>query len=447
MRSSVPKVLHHLCGQEMLLYPIQAARQAGIERVVVVVGHGAEQVKALLGEKAEYVQQSVPQGTGHAVLQASPVLKEQLDHLLVLSGDAPLVLPGSLARLMERHQTSGAALTFLTAPERPCDGLGRVLRDLDGRPLAIVEEAEATPDVKAVGEVNAGVYCFASAWLWPQLEKLKRHESGELYLVDLVALAAHSDVPVQTVACEQSVEALGVNDRLQLAQAGAVLHERVRNHWMLEGVTILDPWSTYIDAQVEIGKDTVLHPNTMLYGSTSIGPRCAIGPNTLIRNSAVGPDCKVLASVVDESILEGQVDVGPFSHVRPESYLEAEVHLGNFVEVKKSRMGKGTKSGHVSYIGDATIGRSVNIGAGSITCNFDGVNKNPSYIEDNVFIGCDTMLVAPVRVGARATTGAGAVVTKDVPPDSVVVGIPAHAIERSGERSSKGSPPPQSTNR
>jgi bifunctional UDP-N-acetylglucosamine pyrophosphorylase/glucosamine-1-phosphate N-acetyltransferase len=339
---------------------------------------------------------------------------------------------------MQRHRASEAVLTFLTALDCPGDGLGRVLRDGQGKPTAIIEHTDATPEIKALREINAGAYCFQAQWLWPRLAQLQPSNSGEYYLVDLVSLAARAGDLVETETCEDPREALGVNTRVQLAQAEAILRQRIRERWMLQGVTILDPASTFIDMEVEIGQDTVLHPNTMLYGKSRIGSRCVLGPNTIIRESVVGPGCTVLASVVERSVLEEGVDIGPFSHLREESYIENGVHLGNFVEVKKSRLGKGAKSGHFSYLGDATIGANVNIGAGTVTCNYDGVNKNPTFIEEDAFIGCDTMLVAPVKVGKGAITGAGSVVTKDVPPGEVVVGVPAKPMPRSKGRPGKG---------
>ncbi|MFQ5861213.1 MAG: bifunctional N-acetylglucosamine-1-phosphate uridyltransferase/glucosamine-1-phosphate acetyltransferase, partial [Dehalococcoidia bacterium] len=285
--------------------------------------------------------------------------------------------------------------------------------------------SEARPEEKGAVEVNAGVYCFQAGWLWEHLRQLAPGPEGEVYLTALVALAVDSGARVEGLRCEEPWEVLGVNHRVQLAQAEAVMRQRIRERWMLEGVTIVDPASTYIDASVELGQDTVIQPNTTLAGRTRVGRGCLLGPGSIIVDSTVGDRCRVVASMLEESVLEPDVDVGPFSHLRPGAHVESGVHIGNFVEVKQSRLAQGVRVGHFSYIGDASIGARANIGAGTITCNFDGVKKHRTVVEEEAFVGCDTMLVAPVKVGARAVTGAGSVVTKDVPPDTLAVGVPA----------------------
>jgi bifunctional UDP-N-acetylglucosamine pyrophosphorylase/glucosamine-1-phosphate N-acetyltransferase len=296
--------------------------------------------------------------------------------------------------------------------------------------IGIVEDDRATPQQKGIGEWNCGLYAFQSTWLWPHLAALPRSKNGEYLLTDLVAEAA-SKGGVHAVVTHDPAPVLGINNRLHLAQAEAVLRQRIRERVMLGGVTLIDPPSTFIDAGVTIGQDTVVHPNSTVSGSTVIGKDCRIGPNSIIVDSTIGDRCRVVASVVEKATLEEGVEVGPFGHVRPESYLEAGVHLGNFTEVKKSRLGRNTRMGHFSYIGDATVGAEVNIGAGTITCNFDGVAKHRTVIGDGAFIGSDTMLVAPVEVGEGAVTGAGSVVNRDVPPGALAVGVPAR-IRRKG---------------
>ncbi|MBI2867136.1 MAG: bifunctional UDP-N-acetylglucosamine diphosphorylase/glucosamine-1-phosphate N-acetyltransferase GlmU [Chloroflexi bacterium] len=431
MRSQTPKVLHQVCGQPMALYPVQAARDAGIRRVAAVVGHGTEAVRATLGSAVDYVEQRQQRGTGHALLQARRLLQDTTDHLLVLSGDVPLVRAETLQRLMVAHSAGKAVITFLTATGGPTEGLGRVVRDSKGQVRAIVEETDATPRQRDIPEINSGVYCFDAAWLWPNLAALKPSAPGEIYLVDLVARAAREGATVRTQPADFQ-EVIGVNDRVDLAQAEATLRQRIRERWMRAGVTMIDPSSTFIDAGVELGQDVLLQPFTILSGTTRIGPACVIGPGATISNSAVGARCVIGGSVLEDATVEDEVTIGPFCHLRHGAYLERGVHLGNYVEVKESRLGRGTVSGHFSYIGDAAIGRKVNVGAGTITCNYDGKRKHPTYIEDEALIGSDTMLVAPVRLGRGSKTGAGAVVTRDVPPGATVVGVPARPLVKSG---------------
>jgi bifunctional UDP-N-acetylglucosamine pyrophosphorylase/glucosamine-1-phosphate N-acetyltransferase len=299
------------------------------------------------------------------------------------------------------------------------------VRDEAGRVLAVVEEAVATPEQKRITELNCGVYCFESAWLWEHLGRLPLSPKGEYFLTDLVAMAAEEGYAVATWKLADVSEVLGVNNRLHLAQVERVMRRRINERWMLAGVTMTDPETTYIDMDVEIGQDTVIFPNTHLLGTTRIGEECRIGPNSVIRDSTIGNRCTILASVLESALVEDDVDIGPFGHLRKGAHLAQGVHMGNFGEVKNAYLGPGTKMGHFSYIGDAQIGRNVNIGAGTITCNFDGKRKHQTIIEDDVFIGSDSLLVAPVRVGAGAITGAGSVVTHDVPPGAVVYGVPA----------------------
>jgi bifunctional UDP-N-acetylglucosamine pyrophosphorylase/glucosamine-1-phosphate N-acetyltransferase len=304
-------------------------------------------------------------------------------------------------------------------------GFGRVLRNKAGQVVGIVEEAVATETQKAIRELNCGVYCFDGHWLWPHLAQLPLSPKGEYYLTDLVAMAVAEGEVVEALKISDVTEVLGINDRSHLAQAEAVMRRRINEKWMLEGVTLLDPSLVFIEATVEVGQDTVIYPNTYLEGATAIGRQCCLGPNTIVRDSTIGDGCTIEASVVEGAVLEEGADVGPFSHLRQGAHLAKGVHVGNFGEVKNSYLGPGTKIGHFSYLGDATVGREVNIGAGTITCNYDGQRKHRTIIEDGAFIGSDTMLVAPVRVGAGAKIGAGSVVTHDIPPGSVAYGVPA----------------------
>ena len=448
MNSKRPKVLHEICGRPMVAHVITAAKGAGVKRVVVVIGSGAREVREALGEGYIYVEQAELRGTGHAALQARPAIdgggtasnspfpggRTGAQAVLVLNGDVPLVQAETLRRLMAQHESRGASLTFLTAQVPDSQGLGRIVRDSSGRPTSVIEWAQATEVQRRQSEINVGAYCFDAAWLWSTLPQIAPSNVGEMYLTDMVEKTSAAGKVIETLTADDTTEAIGVDTRLRLAQAEAVMRQRIREHWMTEGVTLIDPPSTMIDAGVEIGRDTVIHPQTMIRGASKIGEDCEIGPWTIIAGSTIGNRCKVLSSVIEGSTMEDDIDVGPFSHLRPGVYLERGVHVGNYVEIKNSRLKQDATSGHFSYIGDASIGKNVNIGAGSITCNFDGINKLPTIIEDDAFIGCDTMLVAPVRVGARSKTGAGAVVVRDVPPDTLVVGVPAKPLGKSSSK-------------
>ena len=438
MRSKKPKALHPIAGRPMLLHVLAAVREAFASAArdasyVAVVGHGAGQVKAVLDGNVRPVDQAEQLGTGHAVAQAEPAAKDSA-HLLVLNADVPLVSAETIAGLITRHLKANADLTFLTAVIDDPRGQGRVQRDAGGCVTGIVEEADADEPTLAGSEVNVGVYCFRGDWLWPRLSRIERSAAGEYYLTDLIGMAVTDGSTVGAVAVADPVEALGINDRTQLAQAEAVMRERIRRRHMLAGVTIVDPATTYVDADVRIAMDTTLHPNTSLRGKTSVGEECEIGPDSQVIDSTLGARCRVVSSVVEQSTLEDGVDVGPFSHLRAGAHICSGVHIGNYAEVKNSRLGRNTKMGHFSYVGDAVVGEEVNIGAGTITCNFDGVRKHRTIIGDGAFIGSDTMLIAPVEVGAGARTGAGSVINHDVPPNGLAVGVPAR-IRRKKENS------------
>lgn len=435
MRSKLPKVLHPLVGQPLIGHVLRALAPLTPARTVVVVGHGGDLVRAAVGPAAEYVEQREQLGTGHAALQARPLLDGAVETVLVLYGDSPLIRTDTLARMIALHRaTPGAHVTMLTCRTETPYGYGRIIRDLEGRVARIIEERVATEEEKEIREVNSGFYCFDSAWLWPRLAALPFHGStGEIFLTDMIDLAVReSPKSVQTVTVEGLAEASGINSRAQLAEAERMLRDQIRLHWMDEGVTLVDPPSTFIGLDVTIGQDTILHPGTHLEGITRIGSDCEIGPMARIVNSTVGEGCRIGMSLIEGSTLEAGVDVGSFNHLRPGAYLSTGVHLGNFAEVKASRLGPQVAMGHFSYIGDANIGAHTNIGAGTITVNFNrgSHEKGQTTIGEGVFIGSDTLLVAPVTVGEGAQTGAGSVVTKDVAPYTLVVGLPARAIRK-----------------
>ncbi|HEY58389.1 MAG TPA: UDP-N-acetylglucosamine diphosphorylase/glucosamine-1-phosphate N-acetyltransferase [Anaerolineae bacterium] len=430
MKSNLPKVLHPLLGKPMLVYAVAAAQEATGVPPVVVVGHQAGRVQQTFAETGvRFVVQDPPLGTGHAVQQAQQAAQDAR-WVLVTNGDMPLIRGETLRRLVEAQRAHPGPITLLTVIAEDPRGFGRVVRDEQGFVRAIVEEADATPEQKAIRELNVGAYCFDAAWLWEHLPRLPLSPKGEYYLTDLIGLAVAEGQSVQALTLEDPTEAIGVNTRVHLAEAMRVLQRRIHEHWMLAGVTLVDPERTYIESTVTLGQDTVVWPDTYLLGDTHIGEGCEIGPNTYIRDTRVGHRCKIFASVLKQAVVEDEVDIGPYGHLRKGAHLARGVHMGNFGEVKNAYLGPGTKMGHFSYIGDATIGAEVNIGAGTITCNYDGVRKHHTTIEDGVFIGSDTMLVAPVHLGKGARTGAGAVVTKDLPPFTLAVGMPARVIRR-----------------
>ena len=426
MKSTLPKVLHKVCGQELVVYPVQALQNAGIHRIVVVTSpESMERVRALLGDTVEYVSQAQPLGTGHALLQASTLLKGQSEHVMAMGADSPLTHSTTLQRLSSWHLSQESGITLLSATPESQEGMGRVVRDEAGVVIGVLEARELASDTEILSEVNAGVYCFRASWLWDSLPRIEKAPVGEFYLTSLVDMAASHGIKVESLLLEDPQEILGINHRIELAQAESAMRQRIRERWMLEGITMLDPATTYLDLSVELGQDTVIYPNTTVLGHSKIGRCCTIGPGSVIRDSVVGDSCIVVASFLEEATLEESVDIGPFSHLRPGTHLERDVHIGNFSEIKNSRLGRDVAMGHFGYVGDASIGAEVNLGAGTVTCNYDGVSKHRTVVEEGALIGSDTMLIAPVTVGAGAITGAGAVVTKDVPPNRLAVGVPA----------------------
>ena len=426
MVSKLPKPLHRICGKEMVRYPVELLQFLGVGRIVVVVSPStASPISDALGNDVDYVVQPSPRGTGDAAAWAVSALPAEITDLVLLGSDSPLIRSDSVLQLVNKHQTDHNAMTMLTAPDMLAEDLGRVLRDDGGKIVNLVEARDWEGDVWEPAEINAGVYCFDRGWLQERLAEIEPSPNGEQYLTSLVAPAAQRGDRVGAVTSEMPEEIFGVNDRVQLAQVEAVMRWQITERHMRAGVTVQDPSSVFIDADVAIGMDTVVRPNTSLLGRTVIGEDCEIGPDSVVRDTRIADGCRVTASMLEEATLEAGVDVGPFSHLRPGAYLEAGVHIGNYVEVKESRLGRGVLAGHFSYLGDASIGAGTNIGAGTITCNFDGRDKHRTTIGEGAFIGCDTMLVAPVEVGDGGATGAGAVVTKDVPANLLAVGVPA----------------------
>ncbi len=430
MKSDTPKVLHMLGERPILSWVVDFCRAATQNAPTVVVGPDADEIRNQMAPDVRYVVQEKRLGTGHATLQARDALQKRADLILIVNADLPLIEVDTLKRLISVQEDNSGPLSILTARTSEARGFGRILRSADGRILGIIEQAQATPEQLAIEELNVGAYVVRAAWLWDHLPGLPLSPKGEYYLTDLVMLAAKAEQPVGSTEVGDLSEVIGINNRLHLAEAEAALRSRINRRWMLAGVTLVDPQTVYIGPDVDIGNDTLILPNTHLQGNTVVGSRCRLGPNTILRDTAIGDDCEVTASVLEGAVLEDDVDVGPFAHLRSGARLCRGVHMGNFGELKNSTLNAGVKMGHFSYIGDTTVGENTNIGAGTITCNYDGERKYPTEIGAEAFIGSDTMLVAPVKIGAKARTGAGSVVTRDVPDGAVAVGVPARVVRK-----------------
>ena len=431
MKSSLPKVLHPVAGKPMIWHALEAIKQSTTEKPVVVVGHGADEVIKYLGDSAQTVLQEPQLGTGHAVMQAEALLKGKTDLVVVCYSDMPLLRGETLQKLVETQKNNKGPISMLTVHADNPRGFGRVIRNDDGTVSSIVEEYVATADQLQVKEMNVGGYCFDADWLWDALSRIpKNSKKGEYYLTDTVELAAKDGLTVQATVMDDLEETIGVNTRVHLSECETAMRRRINHEHMLNGVTMVDPASVYIDIGVTIGVDTVIMPNTYIHGKTEIGEGNVVGPNSIIRNSKIGNRCKVLAADLESAVLEDDVDMGPFARLRKGAHLGSHVHMGNFGEVKDSYLADGVKMGHFSYIGNAQIGSNTNIGAGTITCNYDGEKKHATEIGEDVFIGSDTMLVAPLKIGDGARTGAGAIVTKNVAEDTLVVGMPARPIKK-----------------
>ena len=428
MRSRLPKVLHPLAGRSLVDHVLDALGEAGIVRPVVVTGHGADAVEAAIASRAATARQEPQRGTADAVRVGLRAVPAETETVLVTMGDAPLQ-PWTLFRaVLDEREIGDPAVVLVSAHLPDATGYGRVIRG-GGGATAIVEEGDADELTRAVNEINVGTYAFDATWLRAALDRVTSSSSGEEYLTDLVAVAVADGRPVRIIEADEAADTIGINDRVGLAAAEERMRSRIVDAHMRNGVTIVDPATTRIDAAVEIGQDARIEPWTILEGATVIAQDALIGPNAHIRESRIGPRTMVWASVVEESIVAEDVQIGPFAHLRPGSEIGARCRIGNFAEVKRSRLGAGTQQHHFSYLGDAEIGENVNVGAGSVTANFDGEAKHRTVIGDRASIGVDTMMVAPVTIGEGAVTGAGSVVTRDVAPGKKVVGVPARPIE------------------
>lgn len=431
MKSELPKVAHQVLGVPMVRLVSDAARAAGCERIVAVTGHKAEIVEALI-EDATCVRQDEQLGTGHAVMCAKDALTGFHGSLVVLSGDTPLMRAETIAGLIAMRESSGSALTLLTTHLPDPTGYGRIVRDRDGGVARIVEEKDCTPEERRIDEVNTGTYCFDSAVLFAHLDRLgTSNAQGEYYLTDMVSVFNAEGLTVSASSTDDPLETLGVNSRVQLAEATKVLQRRINSRWMADGVTMTDPGLVWIGPDVELSRDVEILPMTTLMGVTKVGEGTILGPNTRVTESIIGRDALVDSSVLVQANVGDGATVGPVAYLRPGAVLEAKAKAGTCVEIKNSVVGAGSKVPHLSYIGDATIGAGANIGAGTITCNYDGFKKHQTIVGDGAFVGSDTMLVAPVRIGAGAVTGAGSAITRDVPDGAL-------AVERTEQRTVDG---------
>ena len=422
MKSALPKVLHPIGGKPMVEHVLAAAHMAGATRKVVVVGFGAESVKTTLGTKAQYALQTEQLGTGHAVMQASSCLQDFDGTVMVLCGDTPLLRGQTLAKLFAEHQAAKASATVLTACMADPAGYGRVIRDDSGQVLEIVEQKDATKGELAIHEINTGIYCFDKTALFDALRSINcNNMQGEYYLTDVIGILAKAQAKVWAVQVDDTEETLGINSRMQLAEAEKILRRRKLVSLMDNGVTIMDIDSTFIDEEVCIEPDTVIYPFTWIEGATTIGKGCTIGPNSRIQNSSIGDNTTLHFIYAHDCQIGNHVTVGPYVHLRPNTVLADGVKVGNFVEVKNSQVGVGSKVSHLSYIGDTDMGAGVNIGCGTVMVNYDGKKKHRTIIEDAAFIGCNSNLVAPVTIGKGAYVAAGSTITKNVPSEALGV--------------------------
>ena len=432
MKSKKPKVVHEVLGKPLVRWVVDAAKAAGVDRVITVVGSGREQVVPLVEGDTQVVVQEQQRGTADAVAVCTEALEGFEGSLVVLSGDSPLITPETIARLVRERERSGAAVVVLTMRLDDPFGYGRIVRDESGAVERIVEQKDASPEEQAICECNSGVYCFdAQALFWALQRVGNDNAQGEFYLTDVLQICRESGREVAALVCEDATECLGVNSRSQLAQATKHLQRRINEAHMAAGVSMMDPDQVWIGPDVSIERDVLLWPQTYLFGSTCVGEDSEIGPNTRLTDTVVGRGCRVDETVAIKAQIDDAATTGPRAYLRPGAHLCEGAKAGTHVEIKKSTVGKGSKVPHLSYIGDATIGENVNIGAGSITCNYDGKKKWPTTIGDGAFIGSDTMMVAPVNIGAGAIVGASSCVTKDVPANAL-------ALERSDQREIEG---------
>jgi bifunctional UDP-N-acetylglucosamine pyrophosphorylase/glucosamine-1-phosphate N-acetyltransferase len=422
MKSKLYKVLHPVGGKPMVQHVIDQVKSLNIKEIVTIVGHGAEKVKTQLGDDSQYALQAEQLGTAHAVLQSEGMLAGKEGVTIVVCGDTPLIKAETMEALFKHHEETNAKATILTARAEDPTGYGRIIRNASGLVEKIVEHKDATEQERSINEINTGTYCFDNRLLFEAIHSVSNDNvQGEYYLPDVIEIMKSKGEIVSAYVTESFAETLGVNDRVALAEAESTMKRRINEYHMRNGVSIIDPDHTYIGADVIIGQDTTIYPGTTVSGKTVIGTDCLIGPNSEVSDCEIGNNTVIRQSAAYNSKIGSEVTIGPFAHIRPESDIHDEVKIGNFVEIKKAVFGRGSKASHLSYIGDAEVGADVNIGCGSITVNYDGKNKFLTKIEDGVFIGCNSNLVAPVTIGKGAYVAAGSTITTDVPGEALAV--------------------------
>jgi len=422
MKSKNAKVVHKICGKAMIEWVAGTLESSGIKDRVFVVGHRADQVRACFGDGENYVLQEKQLGTGHAVAQARKYLEGKKGLVVVLYGDMPLIKPETVLNLVKSHKENNNHVTVVTAQLADPTGYGRIIRNSSGDLLRSVEERDANQDEKRIKEVNTGIFCFNIRELLDSLDEMESNNSqGEYYLTDMLEIFLRKGLKAGTISVADAGEVMGINDRIQLAEASSTLRKRILDRFMKSGVTILDPYSTYIDDDVKIGIDTVIYPGTIIENGTAIGEDCLIGPNSRISGSMVGRSVEIVNSVVMQSSIDDGTHIGPFAYLRPGSRIGMEVKIGDFVEIKNSSIGDKSKVSHLTYVGDSDIGRNVNLGCGVVTVNYDGRRKSRTVIEDDAFVGCNVNLIAPVMVKSNSYIAAGSTITGDVPENALAI--------------------------
>lgn len=432
MKSNLPKVLHNLAGKPILNYVLDTVDQLEAKRKILIVGYKSDHIRELIGDKIEYVEQKEQLGTAHAVLQTKRLLSDFKGDVLILSGDVPFLTVKILKKLLKYHQANNFCCTLVSTILKNPKGYGRIIRDKKGEINGIIEEVDLSAEKKKITEVNSGIYCVNKDKLFQALEKITPdNKQGEYYLTDLVEISLKEGLTVGNIIVNDYSEILGINSRLDLTDASRKVYQKTLQDLMLQGVTIVDPNSTFVERGVKIGQDTIIYPFTIIEKDTKIESECLIGPYSHLIDADIGKGVRVWASIIESSTVKEGANIGPYAHLRPETVVEKGAKIGNFVEVKKSIIGEDSKVSHLTYLGDAIIGKRVNIGAGTITCNYDGEKKHKTVIEDEVFIGSNNTLVAPVKLGKDSYTGAGSTITEDVPVGNL-------AIARSRQRNISG---------